>query len=363
VVPVKDEMEVTTVELDAQAAERVDVLIEAGRGRNDCVELSEVDSLVQDLGLDEEHGRAVHERIEAAGVALRDDCGREAEPAGYRNPELAEQTTDALQLFFNEVRRHPLLTKEEEVELAQAVERGDLEAKERLINSNLRLVVSNARRYMRQDLNLLDLIQEGILGLIRASEKFDWRKGYKFSTYATFWIRQAIQRALENKERTIRIPNQVAQRERKVMRTELSLAAKLGRDPTAEEIAEETELSPAQVEEIRDLSRVVTSLDRPVGTEADISLGELVPEERPGPADELQVSLRDRTLREAVMELPEPERKVIQLRYGINGDEPTPIREASRRLEMKQGELRALESRALEHLAQVREVDALRDVA
>ena len=130
------------------------------------------------------------------------------------------------------MRKYPLLTKEEEIELAQAIERGDLEAKERLINSNLRLVVSNARRYMRQDLNLLDLIQEGILGLIRASEKFDWRKGYKFSTYATFWIRQAIQRALESKERTIRVPNQVAQRERKVMRIERELATKLGRDPT-----------------------------------------------------------------------------------------------------------------------------------
>src|SRR5918995_1146755 len=358
-----EEMNPTAVELDPGVEERVAALIESGRPA-DCVELSEVDSLVQEMNLSDEEAELVHERIEAAGLPIEDDCGRQAaEPAGYRNGELAETTTDALQLFFNEMRRYPLLSREEEIELAKGVERGDLQAKERLINSNLRLVVSNARRYMRQDLNLLDLIQEGILGLIRAAEKFDYRRGFKFSTYATFWIRQAIQRALENKERTIRIPNQVAQRERKVMRTELALAAKLGRDPTAEEIAAETELTPPQVEEIRDLSRVVTSLDRPVGSEADTALGELVPEERLGPADELQVSLRDRTLRDAVMELPEPERKVIQLRYGINGDEPTPIREASRRLEMKQGELRALESRALEHLAQVREVDALRDVA
>src|SRR3954453_6076221 len=199
-----EEMEATVTELEAAVLERVQGLIEAGSPMG-CVDLSEVDSLVQELDLSEDEADQVQERIEAAGLPVEDDRGRAAdEPASYRNGELAEQTTDALQLFFNEMRRYPLLSKEEEIDLAQRIERGDLEAKERLINSNLRLVVSNARRYMRQDLNLLDLIQEGILGLIRASEKFDWRKGYKFSTYATFWIRQAIQRALESKERTIR---------------------------------------------------------------------------------------------------------------------------------------------------------------
>ncbi len=356
-------MDQTTLELGPEVEERLAGLIERGR-EIDCVELSEVDALVQELGLSDEQSEALHERVEAAGLPLRDDCGRDAAQAGYRNAELAEQTTDALQLFFNEVRRHPLLTKEEEVELAQAIERGDLEAKERLINSNLRLVVSNARRYMRQDLNLLDLIQEGILGLIRATEKFDWRKGYKFSTYATFWIRQAIQRALENKERTIRVPNQIAQRERKVMRIERELAAKLGRDPTIEEIAEAAELTPDQVDEVRNLNRVVTSLDRPVGSEEETALGELIPDEdRAGPAEEVQVSLRDQTLRNAVMELPAAERQVIQLRYGINGDEPTPLRETSRRLEMRQAEVRDLEAKALERLARLREVESLRDAA
>jgi RNA polymerase primary sigma factor len=357
-----EEMNQTTVELDPGVEERVAALIAAGRPV-DCVELSEVDALVQERGLSDDQAELVHERIEAAGLSIEDDCGRAAEQAGYRNEELAETTTDALQLFFNELRKYPLLTREEEVELAQAVERGDLEAKERLINSNLRLVVSNARRYMRQDLNLLDLIQEGILGLIRASEKFDWRKGYKFSTYATFWIRQAIQRALESKERTIRVPNQVAQRERKVMRTERELAAKLGHDPTTEEIAKAADLEPAQVEEIRELTRVVTSLDRPVGEEDGSSLGTLVPDERTGPSEEVALSLRDATLRRAVEDLPEDERKVIQLRYGINGDEPTPLREASRRLDMKQNEVRELEQRALDHLARAREVEALQDAA
>jgi RNA polymerase primary sigma factor len=350
------------MELDRSIEERVAALIEGGRER-DCVELSDVDAVVQEMGLTDDQEQQVHERIEAAGLSIEDDCGRAAEQAGYRNGELAEATTDALQLFFNELRRHPLLSKEEEIELAQRIERGDLEAKERLINSNLRLVVSNARRYLRQDLNLLDLIQEGILGLIRATEKFDWRKGYKFSTYATFWIRQAIQRALESKERTIRIPNQVAQRERKVLRLERELAAKLGRDPTTEEIAKEAELDPAQVDEIRELSRVVTSLDRPVGEGQGAALGEFIPEERAGPPEELSVSLRDETLKEAVYGLPEPERKVIQLRYGINGDEPTPLREASRRLEMKQSEVSELEKKALQRLGQLREVESLRDAA
>src|SRR5918996_2545979 len=358
-----EEMNPTAVELDPAVEERVAALIEAGRPAN-CVELSEVDSLVQEMDLSDEEEQAVHERIEAAGLPIEDDCGKEtADPAGYRNGELAEQTTDALQLFFNEMRRYPLLTKEEEIELAQAIERGDLQAKERLINSNLRLVVSNARRYMRQDLNLLDLIQEGILGLIRATEKFDWRKGYKFSTYATFWIRQAIQRALENRERTIRIPNQVAQRERKVLRVERELATKLGRDPTTEEIAQATELDPAQVEENRELTRVVTSLDRPVGDEDAASLGEFIQDERSGPSEEVAVSLRDQQLRRAIEDLPDDERKVIQLRYGINGDEPTPLREASRRLELKPSEVKQLEERGLNRLGRVREVEALRDAA
>jgi RNA polymerase primary sigma factor len=358
-----DQMNPTAVELDPGVEERIAALIEGGRPA-DCVDLSEVDSLVQEKNLSDEEEELVHERIEAAGLSIEDDCGKQAaEPAGYRNGELAETTTDALQLFYNEMRKYPLLTKEEEIELAQAAERGDLEAKERLINSNLRLVVSNARRYMRQDLNLLDLIQEGILGLIRASEKFDWRKGYKFSTYATFWIRQAIQRALESKERTIRVPNQVAQRERKVMRIERELATKLGRDPTTEEVAKEAELEPAQVEDIRDLTRVVTSLDRPVGEEEASSLGEFIPDERSGPSEEVAVSFRDQTLRRAVEDLPEDEQKVIRLRYGINGDEPTNLREASRRLELKQSEVKELEERGLSRLAQAREVEAMREAA
>ena len=185
----------------------------------------------------------------------------------YDNAELATITGDTLQLFLRDVRRHPLLTAADEVDLAKRIEQGDLAAKERMINSNLRLVVSLAKRYQGQELSLLDLIQEGILGLIRASEKFDWRRGYKFSTYATFWIRQAIQRGLANQGRTIRIPVHIGQRERKIARAERELALEFGRAPTDAEIAAATDLTLEEVEETREVTRTVTSLDRPVGPE------------------------------------------------------------------------------------------------
>ncbi|MEA2375375.1 MAG: polymerase primary sigma factor, partial [Thermoleophilaceae bacterium] len=233
-----------------------------------CINLSELSELEQELDLDDEQANELRDRIEASGLSVSDDCGRSTtEPTTYKNQDLAVSTTDALQLFLNEIRRHPLLTKDEEVELARAIERGDMDAKERLINSNLRLVVSLAKKYQGNEMPLLDLIQEGILGLIRAAEKFDWRKGYKFSTYATFWIRESIQRGLANKGRTIRLPVHIGQRERKVARVERELSTKLGREPTDEEIAEEAEISVDDIEELRDAARAVTSLDRPIGDE------------------------------------------------------------------------------------------------
>ena len=216
---------------------------------------------------------------------MTDDCGREAEPpTSYANGELAAMTGDTLQLFLRDIRRHPLLSADEEIELAKRIERGDLEAKERMVNSNLRLVVSLAKKYQGHELSLLDLIQEGILGLIRAAEKFDWRKGYKFSTYATFWIRQAIQRGLANQGRTIRIPVHIGQRERKIARVERELAVKLERPPTDEEIAEAADITLRELEETRDAARTVTSLDRPVGEEEDTVLGDLFASDAPEPS-------------------------------------------------------------------------------
>src|SRR5215210_1966870 len=296
---------------DPTTRPEIAALIARGEERGGCVTLSELGELAQALELNDDETNALEAQVEELGIDINDDCGRDSvEPTHYRNGELAAATTDALQLFLNEIRRYPLLSKAEEVELSKRIEQGDLEAKERMINSNLRLVVSIAKKYQGQELSLLDLIQEGILGLIRAAEKFDWRKGYKFSTYATFWIRQAIQRGLANKARTIRIPVHIGQRERKIVRAERELSATLGRDPTDDEIAAEAELPVAQVEEVREAARTVTSLDRPVGEEGETALGDLLESGEAQIQDEVEVGLREETLREAIDRLPERERAV-----------------------------------------------------
>jgi RNA polymerase primary sigma factor len=339
-------------------------LLDSGE-ENGCVNLSELDQIARRLDVEEDDLADLHEAFELRGIDVTDDCGRSNVPAtGYGNGGLAVATTDALGLFLNEIRRHPLLTAADEVELSKRIEEGDAAAKERMINSNLALVVSIAKKYPQNELPLLDLIQEGIFGLIRATEKFDWRRGFKFSTYATYWIRQAIQRGIENKARTIRVPTNIAQRERKIQRTRRALAAKLNRDPTDEEIAEAAELPLEQVVAMADLARTVTSLDRPVGTEGDTALGDLLGDERAGPAEEVEMALRDDALQRALGELSDDERKVVALRYGVDGgDGPVGIREASKRLGITQPETRKLEERALERLAGLRELEALREAA
>ena len=329
-----------------------------------CAHLSELDELLRSLGADEEDVDSLESYLEARGIDITDDCGREGmEPTSFRNGELASATTDALQLFLNEIRRYPLLTADEEVELAKRIEQGDLEAKERMINSNLRLVVSIAKKYQGQELSLLDLIQEGIFGLIRAAEKFDWRKGYKFSTYATFWVRQAIQRGLANKARTIRIPVHIGQRERKIARAERELQATHGREPTRRGDrrgrgaaagagaggprgrAHRHEPRPAGGRGGRHRARRPARGSRRAGG--------------PGGGGQPQRGAAARTIEE----LPEVERKVIRLRYGINGDDPQPLRETGRRLGLSAERVRQLESKALKRLAMRRELEALREVA
>jgi RNA polymerase primary sigma factor len=335
-----------------------------GRLEDSCLSLSDVSEAVQQSDLDDEDAQALHDLLESRGIELADDCGRSGiEQTSYLPDALSQRTTDAMALFLQEVRRYPLLSREEEVELAKRIERGDLEAKERMVNSNLRLVISNARKYQGHELPLLDLIQEGILGLIRAAEKFDWRKGYKFSTYATFWIRQAIQRALDNRARTIRIPVHLGQRERKIARAQSDLAAKLGRDPTDEEIARAAELDLSEIVEAREAARVVTSLDRPVGEEEATSLGALLPSGERGPDEEVDIALREDALREALNRLPEREREVVKLRYGINGNDPTPLSETGRRLGISSDAVRKIERKALTELAASRELEALRPAA
>jgi RNA polymerase primary sigma factor len=278
-------------------------------------------------------------------------------------PTAGADPLDSMSLFLREVRRYPLLTKHEEIELSKRVERGDLEAKERLVNSNLRLVISNARKYQGHELPLPDLIQEGILGLIRAAEKFDWRKGYKFSTYATFWIRESIQRAIGNRARTIRIPVHVGQRERRVDRVREELATRLGRDPTDEEIAAAAKLQPHDVREIRDLARVVTSLDRPVDAEEETTIAALIAADGPTPEEEVDDALRHDAVHSALAQLPDREREVVELRFGLGEEGPTPLREAGRRLGLSQGAVRKLERKALAELAEAGELQALRPAA
>jgi RNA polymerase primary sigma factor len=274
-----------------------------------------------------------------------------------------EVTTDSLQLFFNEARRHPLLTAAEEVELAKAIERGDLSAKDRMINANLRLVISVARKYQGQGLPLSDLIQEGMLGLIRAVEKFDWRKGFKFSTYGTLWIRQAIGRGLANSGRTVRLPVHIVARARKIQDMERKLAAELNRQPTVEEIAIALEMDVDEVADIRRADRGPASLDQGVGEDGETSLGDLIASDQPAVEAEVASEMDNAQLREAVDGLPEVERTVLTLRFGLDRSEPVALRETGRRLGLSSERVRQLEDRALRRLAADGGIAGLREAA
>jgi RNA polymerase primary sigma factor len=340
----------------------LDALISRGE-QEGWLELSEFESVLANLDLADDEIEDLHGELEERGIELRDDCGREDVPdSTYVNGNLAGITADSLQLFLNEIGRYKLLTAEEEVELAKRIERGDEQAKEAMINANLRLVVSIAKRYQGHGLSLLDLIQEGIIGLIRAVEKFDWRRGFKFSTYATWWIRQAVQRGVANKSRTIRLPVHIAERERRIGRAERELHAQLGRPPSDAEIAKAAKLTLKQVQEVQEAARAVTSLEKPVGEGGE--LGELIArEESPGPEEEVAVSLREQSLRRALEELPDRERELLELRYGIGGVKPVSLEEASRRLGLSRTRVRELEHQALERLSMMREIEALREAA
>ena len=273
--------------------------------------------------------------------------------------------TDALQLFLNRIGAYRLLRPDEELELARRIERGDLDAKERMICANLRLVVSIAKQYQSSELPLPDLVQEGMLGLIRAVEKFDHRLGYRFSTYATWWIRQAVERGRDSKSATIRLPVNLLRKQRKLARAEAALAARFDRTPTDEELSDATELDVGEIAALRSHARAVASLDKPLGDSGEEggAFGDLLASELPGPEEIVEERSRYEVLRRALSELPQRERTVVGLRFGLGGADPAPLREIGRKLGLTPERVRQIEAAALGRLAALPSLSNLRDAA
>src|ERR671933_851997 len=329
-----------------------------GVGFIDAVELSET---IDTIELEPAQVEALHRELEERGIEIVEAAKEPPkEPtAPPRSAEPLETTTDALQLFLREIGRHPLLTAADEVELSKRIERGDMAAKRRMIECNLRLVVSIAKNYRNQGLPFLDLIQEGMFGLIRAVEKFEWRRGLKFSTYATWWIRQAVARAIADKARTIRVPVHVVERMQKMQRAERYLWTQLAREPSLAEIAEEAGLPLQQALEVRAAARAATSLDQPIGEQEDAVFGDLVAGDEPLPAEQTERRLQKEALDRALESLPERDRRVLELRYGLRGEEPHTLEHIGRRLGITRERVRQIEVESLSRLASLREIDAV----
>jgi RNA polymerase primary sigma factor len=299
---------------------------------------------------------AVYREVEQQGIEVTED--------EHASPPLlleAETTTDSLELFLRDAGRHPLLTAAQEVELTKRVERGDLEAKRTMIESNLRLVVSIAKRYRHQGLPFLDLIQDGTLGLIRAVEKFDWRRGFKFSTYATWWISQAVARGLGEKARTIRMPMHIVERRQKLNKADRMLSMELGREPTMHEVAERAGLPLTHALEVQAAARASISLDQPLADQEDALFGDMVAGDGPLPEERVEDTLRSEALTEALALLDEREQTVIRLRFGLHGSEPETLEEVGRRLGVSRERARQLERDALKRLALLDEMESVAD--
>jgi RNA polymerase primary sigma factor len=322
------------------------------------VEAAELEALALEHDLDEEAQTALLALLAERGVetpASDEDDDFELD----LTPGSGPATTDSLGLFLSEIGRYPLLNAAEEIALAKRVERGDLTAKERMINSNLRLVVSIAKRYRGHGVPFLDLIQDGVIGLNRAVEKFDWRKGYKFSTYATWWIRQACQRSVANQSATIRVPVHVQERQQKLNRARQRLEVSLGRQPTIDELATATGLKKHHVEEALDAVEASVSLNQAVGSDGDGELGDLFADRTAvDPVEEADETMQRERVRTALAGLPERERRVLELRFGFDGQESLTLEEIGRRLQLTRERVRQLEKSALTRLQHALDHDA-----
>jgi RNA polymerase primary sigma factor len=335
------------------------------------VSVEEVAAALDELELEPAQLEAVYRALEELQVEIVDSRAAGTEEGSEPEPVRAgpagdprEISTDALHLFLKEIGKVPLLTAAEEVELAKRIERGDRRAKQEMVEANLRLVVSIAKRYRNQGLPFLDLIQEGTIGLVRAAEKFDWRRGYKFSTYATWWIRQAVARALADKGRTIRMPVHVVEKLNKIVRSERKLRSELGREPTPAEIAGDVALPLGEVEQILRSSQAPVSLEKPVGDEDESELGHFLTDENvPQPDEAADGLLRRELLRRILGTLSQRERQVLELRYGLDGQQPLTLDEVGRAFNVTRERIRQIENQCLKKLRALPDASFLRDVA
>jgi RNA polymerase primary sigma factor len=329
--------------------------------------LEEVEVTKEQLG--RFHAFLIEHGVDVIGqdglTAYKEEKG--TQPDAPKKPELdltVEPSLDSLRLYLRSIGRVELLTAEEEIELAKRIERGDIEAKRHMVEANLRLVVSIAKGYLGRGLSFLDLIQEGSLGLIRAVEKFDYRRGYKFSTYATWWIRQAVTRAIADKARTIRIPVHMVEKLNRVTHVERQLVQRLGREPEPHEIAAELKCSVREVRDILRVAQLPVSLDKPIGDEEESELGDFVADETvESPFEAATENLQREDIQKALDSLPERERQVIELRYGLRGHEPLTLEEVGRAFGVTRERVRQIENNTLKKLKHLPEAQRFRELA
>jgi RNA polymerase primary sigma factor len=365
--------DVLTVDIALPDVEELHKLVAEGREKG-FLSYDEIATGLDDVELSKEQVEDFYTYLIEHGVDLVEGEQHKAPPHEEPPPEdekaaaapkldlTVEPSLDSLRLYLREIGKVNLLTADQEVTLAKRIERGDMRAKTAMIEANLRLVVSIAKGYLGRGLSFLDLIQEGSLGLIRAVEKFDYRRGYKFSTYATWWIRQAVTRAIADKARTIRIPVHMVEKLNKVVHIERQLVQRLGREPSPEEIAEELEMTTEEVREILRMSQLPVSLEKPIGEEEDSSLGDFVEDEAAeSPYDTAQLMLRREDVTNALNALPRREREVIELRYGLLGGEPRTLEEVGRAFGVTRERIRQIENNTLKKLEHLPEAQALRD--